>query len=294
LHAMMFNLGVIEPTWVNCFDFMEGEGFDADSLVRYLERDAIRKVVLEHPIPSDSNLLKLRLFLFKADSLSDVAYREYVHALPSQLQKPPEGLEPTKLRILIDERKIIFTKDSLDALADNRDLQVRFVAVNIGTYLADSDDFELDDDFREELLQSDVDNVAKLGIIKLMDLGVLVELPERSALIGPIIIETDANISKLDGSNAQSLVIQSKPIETQIALFNKFHSLMTDDEVRHVLTNLPTPFSEIETGYNTPRLKNVLNNQNLVRWLDSRNIISSWSEGSLFKNTIRVNLYRGL
>lgn len=293
LHAMLFKLSVIEPTWVNCLAFLEGEGFEADSLVGYLDRDVVRATILEHLIPSDPDSQQLRRFLFEAGSLSDAAYREYIHALPKPFSKSPEGVEPAKLRILIDEGKITFTKVSLDALADNRDLQVRFVAANIDTYLADPDDFALDDGFREELLRSEVDNVAKLGIIELIDLGVLVGLPERSALIGPIINDTDANISKLDGSIAQSLVIHSKPIETQISLFNKFHSLMTDDEVHHVLANLPRPFSEIKTGYNWPRLQNTPENEDLVRWLDSRNIISSWSESSFFTDEIRVNLYRG-
>ncbi len=293
LHTMLFKLSVIEPTWVNCLAFMEGEGFEADSLIGYLDRDVVRATILEHPIPSDPDSLQLRQFLIGASSLSDAAYREYVHALPQPLKKPPEGLELAKLRILIDEGKITFTRGCLDSLADNRDLQVLFVVANIDTYLADTDEFALDDDFREELLRSEVDNIAKLGIIELMDLGILVGLPERSALIGPIINDTDANISNLDGSIAQSLVAHSRPIATQISLFNKYHSLMTDDEVHHVLDNLPKPFSEIKIGYNTPSLQNTPENQDLVRWLDSRNIISSWSDSSFFTDKIRVNLYRG-
>lgn len=292
LHAVLFKLSMIEPTWVNCRDFMKGEGFEADSLVGYLDRDIVRAAILQHPIPSDSDSLQLRQFLVGAGSLSDTAYREYSHALPSSFKKPPEGLEPAKLRILVDEGKITFTKESLDALTDNTDLQVLFVAANIDRYLADPDNFALDDDFREELLRSEIDNVAKLDLVELMDLEVLVGLPERSALIGPIIDSTDANISNLNERIAQALITHSTPIATQISLFNKYHSLMTDDEVQHVLANLPRPFSEIKTGYNRPRLKNTPENQNLVAWLDSRNIISSWSKSSFFTDDIRVNLYR--
>ncbi len=292
LHAMLFKLSVIEPTWVNCFAFMKGEGFEAESLVGYLDRVDVRAAILEHPIPSDPDSLQLRQFLLNAGSLSDVAYREYAHALPKPFNKLPEGLEPSKLRILIDEGKITFTKESLDALVDNGDLQVLFVAANIDTYLADPDTFALDDDFREELLRSEIDNEAKLGIIELMDLDALADLPERSALIGSIIDNIDANISNLNGGIAQSLITHSTPIATQISLLNKYHSLMADDEVRHVLANLSKPFSEIKTGYNKPRLENTPENQKLVRWLDSRNIISSWSEGSFLDDDIRVNLYR--
>ena len=171
-------------------------------------------------------------------------------------------------------------------------MQVLFVAANIDTYLTNSENFGLDDGFREELLRSDIDHVAKLRIIELMDLTSLAGLPERSALIGPIMNNTDAKIPNLDGSVAQSLILHSTPIATQISLFNKYHLLMNNDEVHHTLHNLPAPFSEIKTGFNRPRLPNTPENQDLVRWLDSRNIISSWSVSSFFTDTIKVNLYR--
>ena len=292
LHAMLFKLSVIEPTWVNCLTFMEGEGFEAESLVGYLDRDVVRETILEHPIPSDLDSFQLSQFLLNSGSLSDVAYQKYAHALPKPFKKFPEELEPTKLQILIEEGTITFTKESLDALGGDEDLQVQFVATNIDAYLADPVVFALDDGFREELLRSEIDVVAKLGIIELMDLGALVDLPERSALIGQILGNTDANISDLNVSIAQSLITHSTAIATQISLFNKYDSLMTDDEVRHVLANLPKPFSEIKTGYNTPRLKNTPENKDLARGLDSRNIISSWRESDFFTDDLKVNLYR--
>ncbi|MGP9799438.1 YobI family P-loop NTPase [Rheinheimera sp. NSM] len=292
VHSMLFQLSKIEPTWLNCLTFIEGNVFEAGILAEYLDRDDVRKVILEHTIPSDSDSQKLRLFLFNAGSLSDSSYREYVKALPKSLNLPPKVLESTKLRILIVEGKITFTKESLDALADHRDLEVLFVAANIDTYLANPDNFGLDDGFREELLRSEIDIVAKLGIVELMDLELLVNLPKRAALIGQIINNTNANISNLNGGIAKALITYSAPTATQISLFNKYQSLLTDDEVRQVLVNLPKPFSEIKTGFTTPRLKNNSDNLELVRWLDSRNIISSWSEGSLISNDIKVNLYR--
>ena len=292
LHAMLFELSMIEPSWVNCLDFIEGEVFEADILADYLDRDVVRSVILQSPMPSDPNSMELRRFLFNAGSLSDIAYREYANALPKSLNKLPKQIEPSKLRILIEEGKITFSKEALDAFAGNRDLQVLFVAANLDSYLADPDSFALDDAFKEELLRSDIEKVSKLRLVELMDLAALVGLPDRSALIGSIIDNTDAEIPSLDGSTVQSLVAHSTPIATQISLLNKYHSLLTDDEVRHLLADLPKPLSEIKTGYGQPKLKNTLANQNLVKWLASRNIISSWGEGKLATDDIKVHLYR--
>lgn len=291
LHSMLFQLGKIEPTWENCLAFIEGNVFEADSLIGYFDREVIRAAILQYPIPSNDDSLRLRRFIFEAISIPDVVYREYVRALPRTFSYLPKGLEPTKLRILIDEKKITFTKEMLDLLADNRDLQVLFVAANIETYLAKPDSFALDDDFLEDLLRTQIDIVAKLGIVKLMDLELLVDLPKRSALIGPIIVKTTADIPSLNRNIVQSLIRYSSPVATQISLFNKYQSLMTNDDVRHVLANLPKPFSEIKLGYNSPRLKSTPENLELVKWLDSRDIISTWSE-NFITNDIKVNLYR--
>ena len=294
LQATLFQLNGIEATWMNCLAFIEAAGFEPNSLIGFLDLDVVRAAILQNPIPSDPDSLKLRQFLLNAGSLSDAAYKAYAHALPKPFQKLPQGLEPAKLRILISEGKITFTKENFDALTDNEDLQILFVTNNIEIYLNDHSSFALDDNFHEKLLRSDIDSFAKLGIIELMNLEALTSLPERSALIGPIISSTDGNISKIDGGGAQSLIIYSRPIATQISLFNKYHSLMSDEEVRHILVSLPRPFSDIKTGYATPRLKNNPENRDLVRWLDSRNIISSWSEDRLFTDDIKVNLYRRL
>lgn len=292
LHATLFKLGLIEPTWLNCLSFIESNEFVVENLTAYLDQETVRTALLKQPIPSDDASQSLRSFLFNTGSLSDSAYREYIHALPKPFTKLPEGFTPAKLRILIDEGKIVFSNESLEALADNKELQILFVAANIDTYLEEPDKFDLDDDFRENLLRAEIDNKAKLGIIDLMDLELLVNHPERSALIGKIINSTDANLSNINSGIAQSLVINSMPIATKISLFNKYHSLMTDDEVRFVLENLPKPYSEIKVGYNTPVLKKTPESQVLVIWLNDRKIISSWSESRVFTDEIRVNLYR--
>lgn len=292
LYLMIFKINSIEPTWVNCLDFMRSDVFDKDVLLKYLDKDIIRMAILQHPIPCDLDSLKLRQFLINAGTLSDTSYKEYAHALPNPFKKLPEGLESSKLRILIEEEKIHFTQENLNDLADNRDLQILFVAANINSYLGDPEAFEIDDGFREELLKLDISELSKLGIVELMDLEKLAVLPERSALIGPIVNNANNEVSKVNASVAQSIIINSTETDVQISLFNKYHSLMNDDEVRHVLANLKTPFSDIKVGFKRPRLDNTLINRNLVSWLDTRNIISSWSEGNFFTNDIIVHLYR--
>lgn len=294
LHAMMFELQRIEPTWESCITFLGSSGFAADTLVAYLDREDVRAAILKYPLPSDAKALPLRQTLIDADAMSDESYQEYVRALPKPFQRFPEKLASSKLTILINEHKITFSKENLDSLDIETDLPVLFVAENIDAYLASPDTFAVDDDFRERLLRGETDDGDKRAIIELMDMSKLTELPNRAALIGPILDRTDGELSHLDANTARSLILNSKPIETQISLFNKLHSTMTLEEARQVLASLPEPFSEITTGYHSPKLPNSDENRGLVQWLDTRGVISSWSEISswLSGNGIRVNLKR--
>ena len=294
LHAMVFELRRIEPTWENCIVFMGSSGFAAEILLAYLDRKEVRAALLKQPLPAGPEALALRQFLINADAMSDDGYREYVQALPKPSEKFPEDLGPSKLLILIEERKVTFSKENLDALDIETDLPVLFVAGNIKSYLANPEPFALDDEFRETLLGGDISDHDKRAIIDLMDMNTLAELPERAALVGPILDRSDAGMPGLDAARARSLILNSRPVETQISLFNKLHSTMTADEARRTLAELPRPFSEITTGYHTPRLPQSDDNRALVQWLESRGIISSWSEGGgwFLGDDIRVNLKR--
>jgi putative heme iron utilization protein len=290
----VFDLRRIAPTWENCISFMDGDEFAEEVLVAYLDWGDVREAILKHRLSNDEKTLELRQFLVCANALGDDSYREYVRAVPNGFSAFPNNLDRSKLTILIEERKVSFSKENLDYLDASTGLRVLFVAKNIKAYLSSPDTFGLDDDFREKLLQAGITDTEKRAIIGLMDIAALTGRPERAAIIGSVLNRTDVNILGLDASIARSLILYSKPIGTQISLFNKLHASMTVDETRQVLAKLPKPFSEITTGYHSPRLPKSDENRSLVQWLETRGIISSWREGrgGLLGDEIRVNLRR--
>ena len=199
----------------------------------------------------------------------------------------------SKRKILINQRTITFTKESFDDLVNEMDLQVRFVTANIESYLNEPDIFALDDDFLEDLLETEIADEQKVAVIRLMNLDAVVELPERAALLGPIMDRTNSGLWNLNADVAKSLIAHSAPVSTRISILNKVNAVLTDDDVRRVLAGLPPPYSDIKTGYYTPRLDNNSENRTLLSWLDARNIISSWKvDKGFFTEDLRVNLYR--
>lgn len=291
-HTMLFELDRIEPNWTNCLALMEHSDFNSEILVEFLERNDVLTSILKYPIPTDDKSFKLREFIINAESFSNEAYKQYVRALPRPFRILPTDLEEDKLRILIDEKKIVFSREILDKLADYRDVQIHFVATNIKTYLANPQQYEIDENFREALLRTDINEKTKLRIVELMDLEELVNIPERATLIGPLIDAAEVNLFNLSENVVRSLVLHSRPIKTQISLFNKYHSILTLEQIRSILSRLPKPFSEINFGRHVPKLKNTTENSELVEWLEKRKVISSTGYGKFPPYDIKVYLYR--
>lgn len=293
-YVMLFEAVAVKGAWDNCLAFMNSEVFDYEVLVNYLNKNSVRDTIFDAPIPADDDALEFRRLLFEANNLPDDSYREYISALPRTFSYIPNGLGEAKLRILIEEEKISFNKIVFDELNGYRDMQVLFVERNIARYLQDSEIFDLSDDFLEKLLLAGIKNEEKLSIVKLMDLHSLISLPERARLVGSVLNAEDTKISGIDAGITHSLIVNSSPVHTQISLFNKYHQTMDDSEIRRLLESLPKPYCEIKTGHFTARLENTPENIELVQWLDSRDIISSWSNqtGFFSGDYIRVNLYR--
>lgn len=290
-HALVFQLGRIDPTWKNCLGFLGRETFDAESLTAFLNLAPVATALSTQAIPNGDEAHVLRRFLIDNNDLEDGIYQTYVRGLPRNFSKFPDALTPEKLAILIDEGKVNFSKECFDFLEAHHHLQVRFVVKNIKQYLAGQSAFSLGDEFGEELLGQDISDQQKLAVIRSMDLALLPEVPSRAGVVGRILDGTGADTSALDASSARAVILNSGPIAVQISLLNKCQSALSDGDIREILTMLPAPFSEIKTGYSTPRIEKSDANLALVKWLDRRNIISSWSE-TFFGDEIRINLYR--
>jgi hypothetical protein len=290
-HALVFRIGRIDPTWKNCLGFIGRDTFDADSLTAFLNLPPVAAALSTQDIPSDDDAYALRQFLVENNELEDAIYRNYAQRLPRMFKKFPDTVSAEKLTILIDVGKVIFNRESLDFLENRHNLQIRFVVKNIEHYLADPATLDLAEDFREELLGQDISDLHKLAIIRSMDMTLLVGAPARARMVGQVLDRTGADMSVLDTSAARAVILNSSPSSVQISLFNKCQSVLGNEDVREILTMLPRPFSEIRTGYSTPRIEKNESNLTLVKWLDRRKIISSWSE-TLFGDAIRINLYR--
>jgi hypothetical protein len=290
-HSSLFRLVKIEPSWTNCLAFLRDDAGKAESLIHFLTDDDARSALLKTPIPTGEDAFSLRRFLRNANGMPDDVYREYVAALRNKAKTIPTTLEPTKRRILVEECGVTFDADIFASLDGDMDLQVVFVANNIATYLDNPAAVSVDDDFRERLLRSNIEDRYKRNLIDLMDLNQLVGRPERAALVGQILARTDSKVKNITFEVAQEMILASSPTITKIKLLNELHQTMDVQQVRETLKLLPRPYKEITTGYGRPQLENSDENRTLAEWLTHRKVISSFGK-AWWGDDIVINLYR--
>jgi hypothetical protein len=289
-HSPVFQLGRIAASWENVRAFLSSEAFDSESLTTFLNMDATQAALSTEPMPDDEGVAPLHRFLIENDKLTEAAYRTYVRALPRGYSQFPDGVNVPKLQILIEEGRVAFSEEALDFLSAHDGLQLAFATRNIEPFLEEQATLSIDDDFREALLGSPIGDGHKVAIIRSMDLAQLSGLATRARVVGAILARTGADLPGLSAGPARAIILATRPIEVQVRLFNRYQSLLSDDDIRETLAELPEPFSEIKRGNGIPLLENTETNATFAAWLVSRKIISS--VGKSWRGEIRINLFR--
>jgi hypothetical protein len=245
-----------------------------------------------HKVSGSDQAAPLRKFIIENDALSDEAYATYVGALPRRFKALPQHLSAAKTKILVDLNAIHFSASNLAHLSGNPPLGVTFVEKNIAEFFEAEEQCNVDDDFRQKLLEANISDESRLRIIRTMDLNLLAELPARAATVGRILARTGIKIDEISVDPARAIILNAKPLATQISLFNMLHDMFDDEQVKDMLRSLPEPLSDIRPGFATPRIESSEVNLEFVAWLKARGIISSWKRGGLFDDDIRMNMFR--
>lgn len=293
LHVALFEIGRIEPTWENCLAFQKCESYDTDALTNFLNDDGTIAALRGRPMPDEPDAHSLREFVFENDALSDNAYADYVQSLRNKSEAFPKTVGVKKMKILVDRNLVVFSAENLSHLKDNPTLGVTFVKNNIEEFLQAQDGCDLDDEFRQKLLEADVGDETKQKILGSMDLDIFTSISARAALVGDILARTRTKIDNLNAVAARAVILSSRPAETQISLLNLFHRMFDIEQVKDILKSMPAPLPDIKRGWGTPRLADKPVNADLVTWLKARGLISSWSRGNGFvSDGIRINLFR--
>lgn len=288
-YELLLKYQKVEGDWRNCLTYLSSEVFSSQALTSYLQSGGPAETLSRLPIPDGKEWLKLRIFLINNDSLEDEVYRSYVHNLPRNFKLLPEvGAE--KIKILIRERKIEFSKENFVKL-DDEGLQLLFVATNFETYWSNRKEHSIDDGFRGELLKTGITDAQKLSIISEIASDFVCSHPPVAAAIAPILYRLPITPSDYDTDFIRAVIVNSPRGDSQISLFNKLHGELSTAEVRGILQALPSPYSDIAIYGKNPKIDNNETNEQFSSWLKARKMISTFSF-SITGEYIRINTFK--
>ena len=292
LHATLFQIQKIEATWENCLNFLGSENYDAETLVQFLNSAEALRALAGQKVSDGDRAAPLRKFIIENDALSDEAYAAYVGALPRRFTAFPQHLSAEKTKVLVDRNAIDFSASNLAHLSEDPSLRVAFIEKNIAEFFEAEEECNLDDDFRQKLLEANISDENRLRIINTMDLNLLAELPARAATVGRILARTGIKMDEMSIDSARAIILNAKPLATKIKLFNMLHNMFDNQQVKDMLQSLPDPLPDIRPGFTTPRIESSEVNLEFVAWLKDRGFISSWRRGGFFDDDIRMNMFR--
>ena len=89
----------------------------------------------------------------------------------------------------------------------------------------------------------------------------------------------------------KAVIVNSRAVNVQISLLNKWHPSLSVADVRDVLAHLPSPYQDIATFRKFPKIENNEKNRELVQWLEDRGVISSFND-TLLGGEIKINTFR--
>jgi hypothetical protein len=290
-HPYAFEKKRIDPSWDNCLRFLNSESFSSEHLTNYLQDDDIRKLLLAIDIPDSKEALQIREFLLNNGNFDDDTYRSYISKLSKQFKNFPTDLSHDKLKILIEEKKILFSVQNFIFLGDQLDLKLQFVAQNIDVFLSASSDFEIDDNFRAGLLSSEISDDQKRTIVKDMDPVSITADGTRASVVGPILDRTSFETDGFGFDFLRSVIVNSSPASVQVSLLNKSQEALNVEQVRSILEGLPEPYSEIANFGKSPKIENTADHRSLAEWLEKRQIISSWKP-TFSEKDIQIHTFR--
>lgn len=276
LHPFAFEHNRIEVSWENCIAFLSSESFNSERLTTYLQDDGNMSALCAKDIPSDEDASTIHQFLLNNKDFDNDTYRSYVSKLPKEVNEFPREMSSEKLRILIEERIILFSPPNFKFLGDRLDLKLLYAVKNIDAFISSSGDFEVDDDFRMKLLASDISDDQKRTILNDIDPESIAADPSRASVVGPILDRTSFNPKMFSFDFLRSVIVNSSPVPVQVSLLNESREELEDNQIRSILGALPEPYSDIVSSGRSPTIKDTPANRAMLVWLKQRQIISSW------------------
>lgn len=295
LYKYALKKGKIDISWKNISSYLKSQDEDEDEnfIVSYIQDDNNFKKLSNKKISiidlGEENAKFLSKFLLNADAIDNSKYCCLIKCLPYYYKSLPTTVSKEKLLCLAKERTVRLTESSFEEAGEDNQLMSILIIKNIDTYLADKDSFPINDEVRELLLISDIDNNNKIEVCT--DVTTTGALGSYSLLLAMtfVFLLDGYSCSKTDDEVLKQAIIKNPNIDISIRLLVKCLINWSRSTVMNVIAELPSPYNQIAQLGKRPKLKITNLNKELSNSLKTKGFISSVKEN---KSHIRINTKR--
>lgn len=289
--SLLFENNQIKPKWSNVVRYVGVESCDSEVLTAFLQDRNNSKVLLAEKYGHSDESLNVSCFILENEVFSDAELRAYLEIVPTAFPDFPKEANLGRRRILAETGVISLNTTSFSAAAEDDKTLSALLVRQINDYLKDKDSYAVEDRILKLLLSANLTYEQKLAIVFDLNSASVAADAELAALVGPILDRSDVDLNEFDFSFLIAVVQHASSTDLGISLFNKCHEKMNEDQIRQVLSELPSPYSTIAEYCVYPKIKKTQQNLALADWLQKRAVISSWSKIS-FSDEIRINTFK--
>ena len=286
MKTLALKCDVIEPSWDNVIHYMKNvsEQKTDDVLKMFIERHADELAGLKVSAESEVEQMLLRQ-LIKSDVLAFDTYCKIVNQFTKWKLTGASSIEERRVLLLIEKGMFPFKEENTDDLTNNYsdNAVVAYLINNKNDFLTNLDSVEYTTEVALGLLKSHLSVREKAMILPCLDKELL-----NKDLANAAIVVLAAQGVVLDVDFLLKVMSFSDKTNEKIIVLN--YTLEKNDYAEETITSfintLPGKYKEIAEKGKKPELPNDSKTLRLVKALDERNYISSYSES---KDGIRVN-----
>lgn len=249
LWASLVEHGKVSVSWRNISAYLDAEGTE-NMLVNEIINDPQNIVILSAQEISNKELgeepsQSVSWFLLNNDEISDIDYCKLIKCVPYVYSEFPDDVSSEKRSCLAREKKVLLSEKSFANAADDHDLIATLIEKNFDKYVADKENYPIENEIRELLLSRDLNQEYKIEICR--------DVTYQGESIGEVLSSSMVDVLRRDGVDCSEIdnqvlstvIINAKAMDHSIELFIKCLPNWDETLTTEVLSQLKESYSKI-------------------------------------------------
>lgn len=273
-------------SWHNISNYLNYDDGDREILTDILQCPNTVNILSKLNIRSagldSSDCESLSWFILSNNDIKDPEYCKLIRSIPIVYTAFPDEISKEKIDILAKEIRVVLSDKSFSYAGSNSQLISMLIINSFNEYLKRKDNYPINNDVRELLLESEINDANKNTILLDVTPSGITENKTLSRLIARLLISIEIDCSEFDNAVLASAIVNAQETRDSIKLLIKCIPTWTEEQTMDVITDLPEPFNEISSYGNRTKINNNKLNLELSKLLKEKDFIATFEEKGKF------------